>query len=554
MPKGYLKNTSGASRKLALGGGSRPWTAPEDRPPKPPRPPRFHSQQEVATAGGEDEDESEEGCRPDARRQRGGRGGGGGGKIWTVKHLLDGEGEEEACLSSARVATARQHGVSLRAAVAVPSDDGLPPAEARQLFRAAVERARAPLVAALRMARHKLDALDSEWTGFSPCVLARALSTESSATVGLEAQARDLALVELELARLTLAGFDAVRPTQLPSSAVPAEPRGHSRTKEGKTASVQREHRFVAVDKPDWAGITKWRRLEAGQYDPEEIDLMGERLGDSINDPVVEPCCSTPGLRCRFRQSLLERCLQSKAECPTCKLHFVAPGPQPSGTMVVQPQSGSCSGYEGCGMLVIHYDFPSGTQGPRMQNPGMHYSGTGRTVYLPDNIAGKEACALLEDAFALGMLFLVGDSVTTGACNTTVWAGIHQKTSPHGGAVGHGWPDPSYFDRLKHQCAAAGVFTDKQKRSMAAAKKTEEARAASLHASRDGLGVMAVGLSGGDFTASEELAGLQTHMAEVTRKLQEATKIRDIAQIRVLMVEQQAAKIAIEQWRKTRNH
>ena len=38
-------------------------------------------------------------------------------------------------------------------------------------------------------------------------------------------------------------------------------------------------------------------------------------------------------------------------------------------------------------------------------------------------------------------LLQVGTSVTTGATNTTVWGGIHQKTSPSGGAASHGWPD-----------------------------------------------------------------------------------------------------------------
>ena len=42
---------------------------------------------------------------------------------------------------------------------------------------------------------------------------------------------------------------------------------------------------------------------------------------------------------------------------------------------------------------------------------------------------------------------MVGTSVTTGQTNTVVWGGIHIKTSPHGGATAHGWPDDGYFGK-----------------------------------------------------------------------------------------------------------
>ena len=67
-------------------------------------------------------------------------------------------------------------------------------------------------------------------------------------------------------------------------------------------------------------------------------------------------------------------------------------------------------------------------------------------------------------------LFRVGDSITTGSQNQTVWAGIHQKTAVSGGAVGHGWPDPS----ISIDCVTnvlRGVFT---KEFLDKAKKDRE--------------------------------------------------------------------------------
>ena len=93
-----------------------------------------------------------------------------------------------------------------------------------------------------------------------------------------------------------------------------------------------------------------------------------------------------------------------------------------------------------------------------MLRPGTRYSGIRRTAYLPDNEDGREACALLEEAFQMGMIFIVGDSVTSDRKNTVAWGGIHHKTSWSGGAEWHGWPDPEYFSRLQHECAAHGVF------------------------------------------------------------------------------------------------
>ena len=93
-----------------------------------------------------------------------------------------------------------------------------------------------------------------------------------------------------------------------------------------------------------------------------------------------------------------------------------------------------------------------------MPNPGMGYRGTVRQAFLPDNAEGLAALAMIERCFMRGLCFRVDTSVTTGVSNTTVWGTPHQKTSLSGGTSAHGWPDDTYFERLKAECAAVGIM------------------------------------------------------------------------------------------------
>ena len=43
----------------------------------------------------------------------------------------------------------------------------------------------------------------------------------------------------------------------------------------------------------------------------------------------------------------------------------------------------------------------------------------------------------------------MGRSVTTGRDNQIVWNGIHHKTNTSGGSSHFGYPDDTYFDRVK---------------------------------------------------------------------------------------------------------
>jgi deltex len=84
------------------------------------------------------------------------------------------------------------------------------------------------------------------------------------------------------------------------------------------------------------------------------------------------------------------------------------------------------------------------------------YRGTRRHAYLPDTPEGREVLALLVKAFERRHSFLVGTSVTTGQNNVVVWS-VHHKTNTHGGSSSFGYPDPTYFNRVKHELADRGV-------------------------------------------------------------------------------------------------
>lgn len=139
-------------------------------------------------------------------------------------------------------------------------------------------------------------------------------------------------------------------------------------------------------------------------------------------------------------------------KCPNCsKIYGVLIGEQPNGFMSAYiSQHSHCSGFEKVGSIIINYHFPS----------GRNYSGTSRTAYLPNNKEGKEVLGLLKVCFDRKLTFIVGTSVTTGQTNTTVWNGIHHKTNLSGGSTYFGYPDKTYFNRVKEEMAAKGVIQE----------------------------------------------------------------------------------------------
>ena len=139
-------------------------------------------------------------------------------------------------------------------------------------------------------------------------------------------------------------------------------------------------------------------------------------------------------------------------KCPNCsKIYGILIGDQPPGSMSAHiSYNFHCSGFEDCDTIVIKYDFPSGSE----------YSGTYRTAFLPNNKEGKEILGLLKVCFDRKLTFTVGTSVTTGMTNTTVWNGVHHKTNLYGGSTNFGYPDNTYFNRVKQELAAKGVVQD----------------------------------------------------------------------------------------------
>jgi deltex len=47
--------------------------------------------------------------------------------------------------------------------------------------------------------------------------------------------------------------------------------------------------------------------------------------------------------------------------------------------------------------------------------------------------------------------------LVTGLDNNIVWNGAHHKTSPCGGTSQYGWPDNTYFFRVKEELKSKGI-------------------------------------------------------------------------------------------------
>eukprot|EP01105_Mastigella_eilhardi_P013882 TRINITY_DN3163_c0_g2_i1.p1 TRINITY_DN3163_c0_g2~~TRINITY_DN3163_c0_g2_i1.p1 ORF type:complete len:383 (+),score=97.14 TRINITY_DN3163_c0_g2_i1:156-1304(+) len=160
-----------------------------------------------------------------------------------------------------------------------------------------------------------------------------------------------------------------------------------------------------------------------------------------------------------FHRDCIANCVKNAAlKCPLCGAATgVLTGNQPAGKMQISKARHSLPGHPGAGTIIVQYYFPSGVQTAEHPNPGHHYSGTSRETYFPDTPEGNKVVELLKEAFRRRMTFTVGTSVTTGQPNCVIWAGIHHKTDTSGGEENHGYPDPTYLQRVTHELAAAGV-------------------------------------------------------------------------------------------------
>ncbi|EOD22839.1 hypothetical protein EMIHUDRAFT_195235 [Emiliania huxleyi CCMP1516] len=192
----------------------------------------------------------------------------------------------------------------------------------------------------------------------------------------------------------------------------------------------------------DLAAVLRWRVLRPGEWDEGATDpiLMCD-LGED-GESVVRLPCHSDAISCTFNRSTVEQAFASSPKCPTCGQPYPLPGPQPSGVMRCRASGAyDCDGHPGCGVIEAppgsnQAHASPGTSGPQHPRPGTAYSGTRRAAILPNDATGREALALLRAAFAQGKAF---------------------ATQPMGGETRHGWPDATYLDRLRSECATAAV-------------------------------------------------------------------------------------------------
>ena len=217
---------------------------------------------------------------------------------------------------------------------------------------------------------------------------------------------------------------------------------------------------FRYEDSIDWDIVTRWKRVYPPEYDPQEKCIFDfQPIGDGVKIGVVKLPCGHV-----FKKKALKRWLDNKARCPLCSHHFNnVNGAQPSGSMSIKLlQNLHCSGSPGQGTYEITYVFNNSIQGSRMKNPGKNYRGTTRRCYYPNTREGITMVELLKKAFMKGVLFVVGQSVSSGMDNCVIWGGIHQKTQTSGGPQNHGWPDPNRLQIMTDECKQNGVELENQ--------------------------------------------------------------------------------------------
>eukprot|EP00727_Mastigamoeba_balamuthi_P004325 m51a1_g13890 hypothetical protein (419) ;mRNA; r:672943-674605 len=208
-----------------------------------------------------------------------------------------------------------------------------------------------------------------------------------------------------------------------------------------------------------WRAVD-WEAEKAGGADAKDkCPICLEELGDPPV-PVVQLAACSHYLHAECADCALRAAPDGGFfKCPICgATHGTVVGLQPGGTMSLRREPWALPGHEQCVAIVLHYVMPSGVQGPQHPHPGVAYRGTRRVAYLPDCPEGRRVARLLVKAFTRRLVFTVGQSATTGADDSVIWAGLHHKTEISGGAANHGYPDPTYLSRVTEELAAVGVL------------------------------------------------------------------------------------------------
>jgi len=141
---------------------------------------------------------------------------------------------------------------------------------------------------------------------------------------------------------------------------------------------------------------------------------------------------------------------KTSGKCPYCNIMVRSNGISPTGKMYVKTISSSCAGYAGTtNTICITYSM----NGANILWDGkpISISAESRVAYIPNTEEGREVTELLKVAFKFGKMFIYGHSLVRGMVAIT-FGTIHIKTSMMRGAWG--WPDPTYFDRVKGELLA----------------------------------------------------------------------------------------------------
>ena len=158
-------------------------------------------------------------------------------------------------------------------------------------------------------------------------------------------------------------------------------------------------------------------------------------------------CCEFP-----IHKECKKGVLSTQEECPYCKTCLVDPETkEPHGTMTISKLNYVHIPFKNkdTGVLTASFNLQGG------KNDIGYYPPDSRNAYFPDNKEGNELVDWFIDGFKKGVLFRIGDSVTTGRKNVIVYGAAHQKTTISGP---HGYPDDGYPVRAMNELALAGVM------------------------------------------------------------------------------------------------
>lgn len=183
-----------------------------------------------------------------------------------------------------------------------------------------------------------------------------------------------------------------------------------------------------------------------------------ESVDGSQSTHIVKP----PACDHYFHLGCAEPWFREHTDCPVCRTPVtVLRGTQPehADNVVMQNESyDDLAGFPGDGTLEIIFFMPSGIQGVNHPMPGRPYNGSSVTAYLPNNSEGQEMARLFRLAFERNLLFRIGFNEATNQADQIIVNGIELKVRRNGGPLAQGFPDPSYFCRLKIDLREMGVY------------------------------------------------------------------------------------------------